>query len=100
MSKKSKTTTKKATKKATKPALNFATGVFIKETEYSILMDFNAKAFCQWMKDNINEKGYVRTIIRANKEGSRFSHNMSLNDYSPKAVAEKAVQEATEDLPF
>ncbi len=100
MTKKSKTTTKKVTKKTTKPALTFASGVFIKETEYSILMDFNAVAFCKWMKDNINEKGYVRTIVRANKVRSRFTHNMSLNDYSPKTVAEKVVEETADDLPF
>ncbi len=100
------TKTKKTTKKSVeKKEINFASGVFIKEITFDngntlMKINFDARKFCNWMKENVNESGYVQTDVWSNKEGSKFTHSMSLNDYNPQAAAKAAIQETADSLPF
>ena len=96
-----KTTTKKAEKKET----IFANGVFIRQVEFEsgntiLNVNFNAKSFCEWMSDNVDANGYVRTTVWTNKEGSKYSHSMILNNYNPQKSAKKALKETADTLPF
>ena len=98
------TKTKKATK-SVKKETNFATGVFVKEVTFEggntiTNVNFNAKAFCNWMQDNVDAMGYVRTTLISNKEGSKFTHSMIHNTYNPQEAAKKAIKETADNLPF
>jgi len=104
------TKAKKATKKVvaiapTKKATNFADGVFITEHKFAngssvLKVNFNARQFCNWMKENVNEKGYVQTDVWSNKEGSKFTHSMSHNDYNPQQAAKAELAQTLEAMPF
>ena len=102
MATKSKKTTKKS---VAKKETNFASGVFIKEITFDngntlMKINFDARKFCNWMKENVNANGYVQTDVWSNKEGSKFTHSMSHNDYNPQAAAKAELQETVENLPF
>lgn len=91
----------KTAKKVQKKETIFANGVFIRQVEFEsgntiLNVNFNARAFCEWMKDNVDTNGYVRTTIWSNKEDSKYSHSMSLNDYNPQEAAKQAL----DNLPF
>ena len=97
-------TAKKTTAKE-KTEINFAKGVFITETTFEdgntvININYNARTFCEWMKDNIGTDGIIRTSVWRNKEESRFSHNMSLNTYNPQEAGRKAIDDITDELPM
>ena len=100
------TKTKKATaKKSVKKETNFAQGVFIREVTFEdgntiTNVNFNAKAFCNWMQDNVDAMGYVRTTLISNKEGSKFTHSMIHNNYNPQQAAKQAIKETADNLPF
>ena len=99
------TKAKKTTKKET-VQMNFANGVFIREVEFKdgntiLNINFNARSFCEWMKDNVDTNGYVRTTVSKNtKEDSKYTHYMRLNEYNPQEEARKTLDEATKDMPF
>jgi hypothetical protein len=89
----------------TKKAINFAAGVFIKEHTFEngssvIKINFNARQFCNWMKDNVDDKGYVKTDVWSNKEGSKYTHSMSHNDYNPQQAAKAELAQTLEAMPF
>ena len=102
MAKKAKKT---VTVAPTKKAINFADGVFIKEHTFEngssvIKINFNARQFCNWMKDNVDDKGYVKTDVWSNKEGSKYTHSMSHNDYNPQQAAKAELEQTLEAMPF
>eukprot|EP00914_Ancora_sagittata_P003279 GHVO01006702.1.p1 GENE.GHVO01006702.1~~GHVO01006702.1.p1 ORF type:complete len:103 (-),score=0.90 GHVO01006702.1:429-737(-) len=89
----------------TKKAINFADGVFITEHKFAngtsvFKQNFNARQFCNWMKENVNEKGYVQTDVFLNKEGSKFTHSMRHNDYNPQQAAKAEIVQTLEEMPF
>ena len=95
-------TAKKTTKKEETKVTNFVNGVFIRETTFEdgntiLNIDFNAKQFCDTMKEHMRENGYFRaTIYRNTNTDSKYSHNMRINNYSPKQAAVEAIGE----MPF
>ena len=100
------TKAKKTTKKSVEnKEINFASGVFIKEITFDngntlMKINFDARKFCNWMKDNVNANGYVQTDVWSNKEGSKFTHSMTKNDYDPQAAAKAELQETVQNMPF
>ena len=49
------------------------------------------------MKEHMRENGYFRaTIYRNTNTDSKYSHNMRINNYSPKQAAVEAIGE----MPF
>ena len=102
MATKAKKTTKKSVQKK---ETNFASGVFIKEITFDngntlMKINFDARKFCNWMKENVNANGYVQTDVWSNKEGSKFTHSMTKNDYDPQAAAKAELQETVQNMPF
>ena len=102
MAKKAK---KAVTVTPTKKATNFAAGVFIKEIKFDngssvMKINFNARQFCNWMKEHVNTDGYVQTDVWSNKEGSKFTHSMSHNDYNPQQAAKAELAQTLETMPF
>jgi hypothetical protein len=88
----------------TKKAINFADGVFITEHKFEngtsvFKQNFDARKFCNWMKENVNEKGYVQTDVWPNREGSKFTHSMSHNDYNPQQAAKAEIAQTLEEMP-
>ena len=105
MAKKAKKSVTKETVTTAKKATNFASGVFIKEITFDngntlMKINFDARRFCNWMKDNVNANGYVQTDVWSNKGGSKFTHSMTHNSYDPQAAAKAEIQETVENLPF
>ena len=105
MAKKAKKSVTKETVTTAKKATNFAAGVFIKQINFdngnSIMkINFNARQFCNWMKDNVDDNGYVKTDVWSNKEGSKFTHSMSHNDYNPQQAAKAELEQTLETMPF
>ena len=78
---------------------NFVNGVFIREVTFKdgntiLNIDFNAKQFCDTMKEHMRENGYFRaTIYKNTNSDSKYSHNMRINNYSPKTEALNAIAE-------
>ena len=96
----------KTTTKATKSQKTFANGVFIREVTFkdgnSLLnVAVQAKAFCDFMKEHVNEKGYINLEVRRNTNPeSKFSHSMLLNEYNPQKNAKEAIDKASKEMPF
>ena len=78
---------------------NFVNGVFIREVTFEdgntiLNIDFNAKQFCDTMKEHMRENGYFRaTIYKNTNSDSKYSHNMRINNYSAKTEALNAIAE-------
>tara|TARA_R110000824_G_C14791069_1_gene633278 strand:- start:170 stop:478 length:309 start_codon:yes stop_codon:yes gene_type:complete len=100
------TKAKKTTKKVAKTERTFANGVFIREVVFedgnSLLnVAVQAKAFCEFMQEHVNEKGYVNLEVRKNNNPeAKFSHSMVLNEYNPQKNAKQAIEKASKDMPF
>ena len=96
----------KTTTKTTKSQKTFANGVFIREVTFkdgnSLLnVAVQAKAFCEFMQEHVNEKGYVNLEVRRNTNTeAKFSHSMLLNEYNPQKDAKQAMQKASKEMPF
>ena len=88
----------------TKNPITFAEGVYIREKTFDngssvINIDFNAKDFCNFMKEHVNDKGFVTTTIqKSQKADASRPMYMKLNTFSPKQAAKEALEST--NLPF
>ena len=62
----------------TKNPITFAEGVYIREKTFDngssvINIDFNAKDFCNFMKEHVNDKGFVTTTIQKSQKALYFA---------------------------
>lgn len=83
----------------------FTDGLYIdvKTTQYGdiIKLTFNYEKFNAFMKQNMNDKGYVKVDILENRDGKKYA---VLNEFKPQQSAPQSpvIQDEPEgdDLPF
>lgn len=83
----------------------FVDGLFVKEKtlKYGPIteLSFKVEEFTQWMKEYVNDKGYVNvTIKKAKESGKPYAE---LNDWKPEPkddASPRPTFEEPDDLPF
>lgn len=78
----------------------FVDGLFVKEKtlKYGPIteLSFKVEEFTQWMKEHVNDKGYVNVTILKSKDGKPYA---KLNDWKPDNKPEGKPEENFSDEP-
>lgn len=69
----------------------YANGIRIKNGKYSLKCGINVNQFCEFLKSNQNEKGFVNIEIKERKEEGKYgeTHYAVLDEWKP---AEKIIE--------
>lgn len=64
----------------------YANGIRIKNGKYSLKCGINVNQFCEFLKSNQNEKGFVNIEIKERKEEGKYgeTHYAVLDEWRPE----------------